>query len=321
MEYKNYYRILGVDRNASKDEIKRAYRRLARELHPDVNPDDPSAEDRFKDINAAYEVLSDPGKRRRYDQLGAGWNRWQQTQRKTGGFDDFTRQWYGQSGSNVHFADLNDLFGQTNLADLLEGLFGGGGPQTDRRPTPRRGQDVEIPVELTLEEAYCGTTRPLEQGDGSRATVKIPPGVQTGARIRLTGQGKPGIGGGPPGDLYLKVRIQPHSTFRLKGRDLWRDVEIDLYTAVLGGEVPVETPQETVMLKIPPGTSSGRTFRLRGKGMPSPGGARNSGDLYAISQIQVPSRISREERALFEELAQMNKGNYSAPSGGLYHSP
>lgn len=303
MEYKNYYRILGVDRNANQDEIKRAYRQLAREFHPDVNPGDPSAEERFKDINAAYEVLSDPTKRRQYDQLGANWNQWQQRQPGTGGFDDFARQWYGQSGGNVHFADLNDIFGQANLSDLLEGLFGARGGQS----TWRRGRDVEVPVELTLEEAYSGTTRPLERGDGSRAKARIPPGAQTGARIRLTGQGKPGIGGGPPGDLYLKVRIKPHPTFRLEGRDLWRDVTIDLYTAVLGGEVAVDTPQETVMLKIPPGTSSGSTFRLRGKGMPNPNKPKASGDLYAVAQIEVPSRLSSQERSLFEELAQIQR--------------
>lgn len=307
MEYKNYYRILGVDRNASHDEIKRAYRRLAREFHPDVNPGDSSAEERFKDINAAYEVLSDPEKRRRYDRLGANWNQWQRTRGAGGGFDDFARQWYGQSGGNVHFADLNDLFGQSNLSDLLNGLFGFGGTQTGRQHSPRRGQDVEVPIELTLEEAYRGTSRPLERGDGSRATVKIPAGAQTGSRIRLSGLGKPGVAGGPPGDLYLKVRIKPHQTFRLEGRDLWRDVDIDLYTAVLGGEVPVETPNETVMLTIPPGTSSGKIFRLRGKGMPNPKTPKASGDLYAVAQIQVPSRINRQERALFEELAQIHK--------------
>jgi curved DNA-binding protein len=279
---------------------------LAREFHPDVNPGDSSAEERFKEINAAHEVLSDPEKRRRYDQLGANWSRWQ-TQGRTGGFDDFARQWYGQSGSNVHFADLNDLFGQGSLSDLLERLFSGGGARTGRRQAQRRGRDVEVPLELTLEEAYRGTTRPLERGDGSHVTVRIPAGAQTGSRIRLAGQGKPAVAGGPPGDLYLKVRVKPHQIFRLDGRDLWRDIDVDLYTAVLGGEVPVETPQDTVMLRIPPGTSSGKTFRLRGKGMPNPKKVKASGDLYAVAQIQVPSRISHQERALFEELAQIHR--------------
>lgn len=308
MEYKDYYRILGVDRNASQDEIKRAYRRLARELHPDVNPGDHSAEERFKDINAAYEVLSDPEKRRRYDHLGANWNQWQQTRGRSGGFDDFARQWYGQAGANVHFTDLNDLFGQANLADLLGGLFGGGQGRAGYRQSPRRGRDVEVPVELTLEEAYHGTTRPLDRGDGNHVTVKIPAGAQTGSRIRLTGQGKRGLGGGPPGDLFLKVRVKPHETYRVKGRNLWRDLDIDLYTAVLGGEVAVETPGGTVTLKIPSGTGSGKTFRLRGKGMPDPKNPKAPGDLYAVAQVQVPSRISRRERELFEELAKLHNG-------------
>jgi curved DNA-binding protein len=306
MEYKDYYRILGVDRNASQEEIKRAYRRLARQFHPDVNPDDKGAEERFKEINEAYEVLSDPQKRRQYDQLGSSWSQWQRARGTPGGFEDFARQWFGQTGPQVQYVDLDELLGQGSLSDLLNALFGLGGAGTARR-RPRRGKDLEAPVELSLEEAFHGTTRRVERADGRVVTVKIPPGARTGSRIRLAGQGEPGRAGGSPGDLYLTVTVRPHPVFRQEGDDLWRDLDVDLYTAVLGGEVPVETLNGTVRLKVPAGTSGGKTFRLRGKGMPNPKNPNRRGDLYAVVRIQVPTRLSDRERALFEELARMRE--------------
>jgi len=305
MEYKDYYRILGVDRNASLEEIKRAYRRLARQFHPDVNPGDKVAEERFKEINEAYQVLSDPQKRRQYDVLGRGWHQWQRSA-ASGGFEDFARRWFGQAGPGVQFVDLDDLFGRGSLADLLEAFFNIGQPRartTYRRA--RRGKDMEVAVELTLEEAYHGATRRVRRGDGRVITAKIPPGARTGSRIRLSGQGEPGRGGGPPGDLYLRITVKPHPIFRQEGDDLWRDLDLDLYTAVLGGEVAVETLDGPVRLKIPPGTSSGKTFRLRGKGMPRPGRPDRRGNLYVVARVQVPSRLSAREWELFEELARL----------------
>jgi len=306
MEYKDYYRILGVSRNASQEEIKRAYRRLARQFHPDVNPGDKVAEERFKEINEAYQILSDPQKRRQYDMLGSSWHQWRRTGGAPGGFEDFARQWFGQAGPRVQYIDLEDLFGQGSLADLLDAFFGVG---ASRRRTayrrPQRGKDLEATVELTLEEAAHGTTRRVERGDGRIITAKIPPGARSGSRIRLAGQGGPGRGGGPPGDLYLKVEVKPHPVFRREGDDLWRDLDVDLYTAVLGGEVPVETLNGTVQLKIPAGTSGGKTFRLRGKGMPHPGNPARRGDLYVRVRVQVPSRLSARERKLFRELARL----------------
>ncbi len=314
MEYKDYYRILGVERNASQDEIKRAYRKLARELHPDVNPGDKTAEERFKNVNEAYSVLSDPQKRRQYDQLGAGWSQWQQTRGAPGGFEDFFRQYYGQSGGNVQYVNLDEVFGQGSLGDLLEMLLGGMGSTRGRATTrtsrgqPRRGRDIEVPVDLTLEEAFHGTTRRLERADNRTVTVKIPPGARTGSRIRLAGQGQPGSDNTCPGDLYLNVNVQPHPVFRCEGSDLYRDLDVDLYTAVLGGQVPVETFGETVQLKIPAGTSSGKTFRLRSKGMPDPKNPERRGDLYVTVRVQVPTRLSAHERELFEELARLRRG-------------
>ncbi len=308
MEYKDYYRILGVERGATQEEIKRAYRRLARQFHPDVNPGDKTAEDRFKEINEAYEVLSDPEKRRQYDQLGASWSQWQRMRGATGGFDDFARQWFGQAGPQVQYVNLDDLFGQGSLGDLLDALFGFGAARGRTSwQRSRRGQDLEAPVELTLEEAFQGAVRRVERGDGRIVTARIPPGARTGSRIRLAGQGRPGAGGGPPGDLYLKVTVKPHPVFRREGEDLWRDLDVDLYTAVLGGEVTVETLNGDVKLKIPPGTSGGKTFRLRGKGMPDPANPQRRGDLYVVVQVKVPSHLTARERALFEELARMRK--------------
>jgi curved DNA-binding protein len=311
MEYKDYYQILGIDRNASQEDVKRAYRKLARQFHPDVNPGDASAEDRFKDINEAYEVLSDPQKRNRYDHLGTSWNQWR-SRGSTGGFEDFARQWYTGSGGGSQYVNVEDFLGRGgSLGDLLEGLFGFGGSRSSGSrygyQQMRRGQDVEVPVELTFEEAFHGTTRRLERSDRRIVTAKIPPGAQTGTRVRLAGQGEPGTGGGPAGDLFLKIAVQPHEAFRREGNDLWLDLDVDLYTAVLGGEVSVETLNGQVMLKIPSGTSSGKVLRLRGKGMPDPKHPRRHGDLYAVVQVQVPSRLTRRERELFEQLAQLQK--------------
>ena len=307
MEYKDYYKILGVDRNASEKEIKQAYRRLARKYHPDVNKS-PGAEERFKEINEAYQVLSDPEKRRKYDQLGDSWYRWQQ-QGAPGGFDwsEWITGFPGGGRVRVEYGDLGDLFGREGLggfSEFFESIFGGmGGPRTGQRMRAK-GQDYEQPVEITLEEAFHGTTRILQR-DGQRLEVKIPPGVKTGSRVRMAGQGGPGIGGGPRGDLYLKIKVLPHPDFERKGDDLYRDVDVDLYTAVLGGEVRVPTLDGDVMLKIPAGTSGGRVFRLRGKGMPKLRNPQERGDLYVTVRIRVPRNLTPRERELFSQLARL----------------
>ncbi len=315
MEYKDYYKILGVKRNASEKEIKKAYRKLARQYHPDVNPGDKTAEERFKDINEAYEVLSDPEKRRKYDQLGSSWQQWQRRGGDARGFD--WSQWFSGAqpgGVRVEYrdlGDLGDLFGG-GFSDFFQSIFGGmGGPRTGwtetRRAQPRRGQDYTQPVEITLEEAFRGTTRVIQK-DGRRLEVKIPPGVRTGSKVRVAGEGSPGIGGGASGDLYLEVEVLPHSLFEREGDDLRCEVPISLYTAVLGGEVKVPTLSGNVMLKIPAGTQGGRTFRLQGKGMPSLRNPQKRGDLYARLRIQVPQKLSRREKELFRELASLRPG-------------
>lgn len=308
MEYKDYYKILGVDKTASQQEIKKAYRRLARQYHPDVNPGDKAAEARFKEINEAYEVLSDPEKRKKYDELGASWQQWQRMGGDPRGFD--WSQWFagGQPGSgprvHVEYGDLGDLFGG-GFSEFFRTIFGDmGGAEYMRQTRSRRGSDLEYPVEITLEEAYTGTTRIL-QLDSRRIEVRIPAGVDTGSRVRIAGEGAPGIGGGQKGDLYLKISVLPHKIFERKGDDLYCEVPIDLYTAVLGGEVAVPTLKGQVMLKIPPETQSGKRFRLKGLGMPNLKNPGVKGDLYAEAKIVLPRGLSKQEKELFAQLASL----------------
>ncbi len=310
MEYKDYYKILGVDKNASDKEIKRAFRRLARQHHPDMNPNDPKAEERFKEINEAYEVLSDPEKRRKYDQLGADWYRWQRMGGQPGDFD-WSRWTTGAPGGRVHVRygtveDLQDLFGGSPFSDFFSQIFGGmgGGPDLSGfryQARPQKGQDFEQPVEISLQEAYRGTVRVLQK-DGQRLEVKIPAGAKTGTRVRVSGEGAAGMGGGPAGDLYLVITVQPDPRFERKDDDLHTTVTADLYTMVLGGEVRVPTMDGEVVLTIPPGTQNGRTFRLRGKGMPRLRQPEQHGDLYARVEARLPTRLTPRQRELFEEL-------------------
>jgi len=307
MEYKDYYKILGVDKNATQKDIKKAYRRLARKYHPDVNPGDKSAEARFKEINEAYEVLSDPQKRQKYDELGASWQQWQRMGRDPRGFD--WSQWFtgGQPGGgriHVEYGDLGDILGG-GFSEFFRSIFGDlGGTAYARQSRSRRGADLEQTVEITLEEAYRGTKRILQM-DGERLEVKIPPGVDTGSRVRISGKGGLGVGGGQRGDLYLRISVLPHKVFKRKGDDLYCEVPVDLYTAVLGGEVPVPTLKGQAMLKIPPETQSGKRFRLRGLGMPNLKNPEKKGDLYAEVKVVLPRGLSRREKELFEQLASL----------------
>lgn len=308
MEYKDYYRILGVNKDASEEEIRKAYRRLARRYHPDVNPNNKEAEERFKEINEAYEVLSDSEKRRKYDQLGADWQRYQQMGGDPSGFD--WTQWFatgptGAGRTRVHteYVDLEDILGDSGFSDFFQAIFGGGMHRSgDRRGFAMDGRDIEQPVEITLEEAYHGTTRILQTGQ-RRLEVKIPAGVQTGSRVRVAGEGEPGRNGGRPGDLYLVISVAEHPTFKRKGDDLYLTLPVDLYTLILGGEVMVPTLKGRVMLKIPPETQSGKVFRLRGQGMPSLRNPNQYGDLLVEVQALIPQNLSEQEKNLYQQLA------------------
>ncbi|MGI6209206.1 MAG: DnaJ C-terminal domain-containing protein [Anaerolineae bacterium] len=311
MEYKDYYKVLGVSRDATEDEIRKAYRKLARKYHPDVNPNDKEAANRFKEINEAHAVLSDPEKRRKYDQLGSSYEQWQRSGANAGGFD--WSQWFGgaqagRPGGGVYTTefDTEDL-GGFGFSDFFEALFGsmGRGTQTRGRTwtqAPRRGQDLEHEVEIGLEEAFTGTTRVIAI-DSRRLEASIPAGVRTGSRVRLRGQGGPGVSGGPAGDLYLKVKVREHPRFERKGDDLHTEVPVDLYTCILGGSVTVQGLGGALKLNIPAGTQNGRVFRLRGQGMPNLRNPEQRGDLYVRVRVVLPTRLSERDMALFRELA------------------
>jgi len=314
MEYKDYYRTLGVDKGASAEEIKKAYRKLARKYHPDVNPNDPQAEQRFKEINEAYEVLRDPDKRSKYDRLGANWQRYQQSGGDESGFD--WSQWFSpganarSGGQRVYteYGDLDDLFGQSGFSDFFQAIFGRGAATQGAGQGARSidGRDVEYPLEISLEEAYHGTTRILQIGD-RRIEVKIPAGVDTGSRVRIAGEGQPGARGGRPGDLYLVIQVRPHERFRREGSNLHMTLPVDLYTMILGGEVLVPTLKGRVSLRIPAGTRTGQTFRLRGQGMPSLKAGEPAGDLYVEVVPIIPADLSEREKQLFTELAALRQ--------------
>jgi curved DNA-binding protein len=324
MEYKDYYQILGVHREASEDEIKKAYRKLARKHHPDVNPGDPGAEERFKEINEAYQVLKDPEKRSKYDRFGSQWEQYQQT---GGRPEDFNwNQWGAQPGTGggtyrqVSPEEFEQIFGGrgSGFSDFFETLFGGmpgrgvrfdfgeAAPEQARRrqPRPRRGRDVEHELEITLEEAFHGGTRVLQKGDGSKIEVRIPAGIRAGNRIRLKGQGQP-TPGAAPGDLFLKVSIQTHPRYERQGDDLYMTIVVDLYTLILGGAIQVQGLDKTVNLTIPPETKNAASFRLRGLGMPGRKGVSQRGDLYVKVQARLPTNLSQHERELFQQLRKL----------------
>jgi curved DNA-binding protein len=307
MEYKDYYKVLGVDKKASQQDIKKAYRKLARKLHPDVNPGDKGAEARFKEINEAYEVLSDQEKRVKYDELGSSYQQWQRTGGDPRGFD--WQQWTARGGqpggARVEYGDLSDLFGGGGgFSDFFQSIFGNAGGYTayEQGPRIRRGRDLEQPIELTLEEAYHGTQRLLQVGD-EKLEVKIPAGVDTGSRVRIAGKGEHASRGSPRGDIYLSVTVLPHQVFERKGEDLYCALPLDVYTAVLGGEVAVPSLKGQVMLRIPPETQGGKRFRLKGLGMPNLKSSKTHGDLYADVQILLPPALSNTEKELFTQLA------------------
>jgi curved DNA-binding protein len=297
--YRDYYETLGVPRDASNEDIRKAYRKLARETHPDVNKE-PGAEDRFKEVSEAYEVLRDQEKREKYDQLGSNWRQGQDVSGAEG-FDprDFDFGNGGGGGTRFDFGG-----GGADFSDLFEGLFGGrGGGRRTARGGPAfstRGGDHEATLELSLEEAARGGRKKISLADGRDYEVNIPTGVRDGQVIRLAGEGGEGMGGGPRGDLRLRVRIRPHPRFRLDGKDLYTDLPVTPSEAALGATVPVQTLQgKRVRLKVPAGSSSGRKLRLRGQGMPG-------GDLYATVMIHVPKTLKDEERELYERLAEVS---------------
>ncbi|MCE5259914.1 MAG: J domain-containing protein [Chloroflexi bacterium] len=308
MEYKDYYHVLGVKKDASTEEIRKAYRKLARKYHPDVNPNNKEAEERFKEINEANEVLTDPDKRRKYDTLGANWQQYQQAGGDPNAFD--WSQWMAnaQGGQRMRteYVDLNDLFGNGGgFSDFFQAMFGGAPRAGSRGQSPvMTGRDIEQSVEITLAEAYRGTTRILKTSK-RRLEVKIPAGVDTGSRVRIAGGGEAGRNAGRAGDLYLVIVVREDPNYKREGNDLHMHVPVSLYTLLLGGEISIETLKGKLSLKIPAETPAGREFRLRGQGMPALKNAEQFGDLYVKVDVLLPQKLSDEEKKLFKQLAAM----------------
>ncbi len=314
MNYKDYYKILGVSKDADKVAIKKAYRKLAAKYHPDKNPDDKAAEEQFKAVNEAYQVLSDDEKRRKYEELGANWESYQQT-----GFDpsQFQRS-RGQGGSQTFYfeGDPDDFFAGSGsgFSDFFEMFFGGGGTRVKedlggfRRKGAHRvakGRDVEAEMAITLEQAFRGGMRSFEL-HGQKLRIKIKPGAYDGLRIKIKGKGQPGINGGPNGDLYIRFKMMPHPIYQRNNDNLIIEKTVDLYTAVLGGKINLPTIDGSISINIPKGSNSGKMLRLKGKGMPKYG-THGHGDLIVKILVELPKNLSDEERQLFEQLQRLRK--------------
>ncbi len=300
MDYKDYYKILGVERNASEDDIRKAYRKMAMQYHPDRNPNDKQAEERFKEINEAYQVLNDPTKRAHYDRLGSDYSTWQR-RGAPGDFnwDDYVNGYPG--GTRVNMEDIEDLFGGAGgFSDFFRTIFGqsagaGAGTRTRTRQQP---QGYQQELEITLEEAYQGTTRVFES-NGKQKQVRIPAGVRTGSKVRVAGVGPNGL------DLYLIVDVKEDPRFERRGNDLHTTATVNVFTALLGGEADVETLSGKVKLNIPAGTQPEQVFRLAGRGMPSVKNASEKGDLFVRLKVQIPKYLSAKQRELLEEASRL----------------
>jgi curved DNA-binding protein len=337
VQFRDYYEVLGVPRGASEDEIRKAFRKLARQYHPDVAKDKNVAEEKFKEINEAYEALSDPEKRKKYDQLGANWKQGADFRPPPG-----WRDMRGEPFGGAQGGDFETHFGGTGFSDFFEALFGAAGRRggfrgfTEDEQFAGRGRDVEGDIMVTLEEVFRGSVRPINVqravacdhcgGSGVRGQhvcnvcggtgrvtradtyqVRIPPGVTEGQRLRIAGRGEAGMGGGASGDLFLRVRLAKHPDFEVEDHNLVNEVEVAPWEAVLGAQVRVPTLEGPVNIKVPPGTQNGQRLRVRGRGLPQRGGTR--GDLLVRVGIEVPKNVSEKERGLWEQLARESHFN------------
>jgi curved DNA-binding protein len=314
MEYKDYYKTLGIEKKADAEQIKRAYRKLAMQYHPDRNPGNKQAEEKFKEINEAYQVLSDPEKRARFDQLGDSYARYTQRGGAPGSFN--WEDWYvrtpGSGNVRVEMGDLDDILGG-GFSEFFSRIFGGlgGMPNAGGGTTPRGYSRTQVAkptfeheIEITLQEAYQGTSRRIEL-DGRRLEVKIPKGARTGTKVRVRDAISSGAEG-QKGDLYLVIKVKNDPNFERKEADLYTDVQVSLFTAVLGGEVTINTLSGKVVLTIPPGTQPGQTFRLVGRGMPLMRNPDSSGDLFVRANVEIPRNLSEKQRQLFQQLSSLS---------------
>ena len=298
MEYKDYYKILGVDKKASQDDVKKAYRKLAVKFHPDKNPGDKKAEEKFKEINEANDVLSDPAKRKKYDDLGENW------QSQSQGFpNDFGQQSRRRQGGQQFYSSEESQF-----SDFFESVFGSGagggfgGSSKQRGRMQRQGEDHQAETTITLEEAFNGTSRQVNLANQT-LNLKLKPGIADGQILRMKEKGGPGMNGGPNGDLFITIHIQKHPRFERKGDDLYFDQPLDAYTAILGGKLAVQTIDKTIKINIPEGTDSDKVFRLKEMGMPEYSNPKQRGDSYVSVHIVVPKNLSSEDKEVLAQLA------------------
>jgi curved DNA-binding protein len=309
MNVKDYYKILGVEKTATADQIKKAYRKLAVKYHPDKNPNDKAAEEKFKEISEANEVLGDPEKRKKYDQFGENWKQYEQHGGNAENFD--WSQWQNNGGGNQYYSgNMNDFFGgggegEHDFSSFFETLFGQSGGRRQRSTRPAKGRDIQAAMQVSLQEAYTGGNRHIEV-TGAKLNLKLKPGLYEGQVIRLKGKGNPGTNGGEHGDLLISIQVTPTPNFELKGKDLYTDAPLELYTAVLGGKTNVTLLSgNAISMNVPAGTDTGKVFRLKGKGMPEYHHPDVAGDLYVKMVVHIPTNLSEKEKELFTQLAQL----------------
>lgn len=316
MEYKDYYKVLGISKTASQDEIKKAYRKLAAKYHPDVNPDNKQAAQKFKEVAEAYEVLKNPEDRKMYDQMGSDWKQykraggksqdynWQEWSQQRGRPRQRTYTYQGSPGFEEQFG------GESPFSDFFESFFGGGGmgrePRTSRHGMQTKGRDLNAELDVDLHDVYHGSEKSFIL-NGQRYKVKVPPGIENGKRLKLKGKGEISPSTGNPGDLYIKLNVLPNPTFRREGDNLHVELTVDLYTAVLGGTIKVPALDEQFNIRIPPETQQGKTLRLSGRGLPNFKNPSKRGNLYVKLNAKIPENLTEEEKKLFTQLAELRK--------------
>ena len=308
MEYKDYYKTLGVAKTASQSEIKKAYRKLAVKYHPDKTKDNKAAEEKFKEVTEAYEVLKDPEKRKKYDELGANWKMYEQ--QAANGRGTYGSPFGGGRTQREFSEDYSDIFGSGGFSDFFESFFGGAGgagePYTRRTSYAPKGQDHKASITIPLSQAYQGVTPVINVG-GKRIRIKLKAGIEDGQTLKIAGKGGEGIQGGPAGDLFLSIHIEPHPSITRQGDDLYTEVPVDIYTAILGGKTTIETLKGAVTITIPAGTDNGKVLRLKGLGMPNYRNNERFGNLFATVSLTTPKNLSEEELELVRKLQALHQ--------------